>query len=146
RRGSRAGERTPRGSAPGHALRVHVERVERLAGRHEEPVALDPAEAEVGAALREQDAADELARGVEDRHAIEALAAAPPAPEVAVDITAHAVWNAVAGVDEEPIVREFRPAVHDVEDANLARHGAADDDGHLRLVGREARRVGPLVL
>src|SRR5215813_3963638 len=127
-------------------MRVHVKRVERLAGGHEEPVALDPAEAEVGAALREQDASNDLARRIEDRHTVQRVAAAPPAPEVAVDVAAHTVRNAVAGVDEKPVVGELRAAVHDVEYANLARHRAAHDDVELRLVGREAESVGPVDL
>src|SRR3989442_14555818 len=37
---------------------------------------------------------------------------------------------------------ERRPAVDHVEDANLPRHRAADDDVHLRFVGSEAEAVG----
>jgi hypothetical protein len=32
-----------------HPLRFHIERIERLAGRHEQPIALDAPEADVGA-------------------------------------------------------------------------------------------------
>src|SRR5262249_60520148 len=95
-------------------LRVHVQRVDRLAGRHEEPVALEPAEAKVRAALGERDVPDELRRRVEDRHAVERLAAAPAAPEIAVDVRAHAVRDPVAAIDEHPAVGELR-AADDVE-------------------------------
>src|SRR5881394_2123212 len=46
---------TPRAAALAArcALRIHVERVDRGARRHEQPVAVQAAEAEVGAALRE---------------------------------------------------------------------------------------------
>jgi hypothetical protein len=45
------GQRDAASSPTRHALRVHVERVERLARGHEDAIALEPAEAEVGAAL-----------------------------------------------------------------------------------------------
>src|SRR5207245_7840829 len=51
---------TPPCSAAGHALRVHVERIDRGACGHEEPIAVDAAEAEVGAALGQVNAPDEL--------------------------------------------------------------------------------------
>src|SRR4051812_10185547 len=55
-----------KGSATCHALRVDVKRIDRRACRHEQPVAVAAAEADVGAALRQVDAADQLALGVED--------------------------------------------------------------------------------
>src|SRR5207302_21739 len=48
-------------SAARRALGVHVERIERAARGHEQPVALEAAEADVGAALGQADAADQLA-------------------------------------------------------------------------------------
>lgn len=44
--------------SPHGTLGVHIERVEGLAAGHEKPIPLQPAEAEVGAALGQQDAAD----------------------------------------------------------------------------------------
>src|SRR5262249_61456638 len=70
---------TSRRSPARCALRADVERVKRLARRHEQTVALEPAEADVGAALGELDAADELAGGRIDHHAGEVLAAHSPA-------------------------------------------------------------------
>src|SRR6266446_2069512 len=127
--------RSPGGSAAGDALRVHVERVQRLARRHEEPDALDPAEAEIGAALREQDAADELTGRVEDRHAVVSLAAAPAAPEIAIRVAAHTVRDPLSGVDEHAPVGELRSPVDHAEDPDLARRGPADDDVQPGLVG-----------
>src|SRR5882724_10875451 len=124
------------------ALGIHVEGVERLARRHEESVALDSAEAEVGAALREQDAPYEPGGGIEDRHAIQPFAPAPAAPEVAVGIAAHPVRDPGSGIHEHAAVGERRPTVDHVEDANLARRGAADHDVELRLVRCEAEAVG----
>src|SRR5215831_10155005 len=82
------------------ALCVHVEGVDRFAVRDEQPVALGPAEAQVGAALGQEDAPDELALGVPDRHAVVSLAAAPAAPEVTLGVDAETVGNAGPAVDE----------------------------------------------
>jgi hypothetical protein len=66
-----------------------------MAGGHEQAVALDPAEADVGAALGQGDAANLRPVGGEDQDPVERLAAhAPAAPQVAVDIAAHAVGGA----------------------------------------------------
>src|SRR6478735_1831129 len=91
------------GSAAERALRVDVERVERVARRNEQPVAVATAEAEVGGALRQVDMADRLAFRIEDAHAVElGRAHAPAAPQVAVDIDAEAVGRAArAGIDED---------------------------------------------
>src|SRR5262245_36186867 len=79
----------------GHALRIDVERVHRSARRHEEPVAVQAAEAHVGAALGQIDAADELGFAVEDVDAVERLAPHAPAhPQVAVDIEPEAIGRA----------------------------------------------------
>src|SRR5207237_962582 len=95
--------------ASDRALRVHVDRIERRARGHEQTVAIGAAEAEVGAALREADLADELAVGIEDVHAVQAfLPHAPAAPEVAVHVAAEAVRRAVAGIDELALVGELR--------------------------------------
>src|SRR5689334_25396830 len=53
------------------ALRVHIERVDRLARGREEAVALPAAKAEVGAALVERDTADYHAGGGEHDDAVE---------------------------------------------------------------------------
>src|SRR5262245_50523005 len=79
-------------AAPG----VDVDRVDRLAGRDEEAVALRAAERDVGGALRQQDLTDPLAVGREDLDAVDAFPIharrrAGPAPEVAVLVDAHAV-------------------------------------------------------
>ena len=85
------------------SLRLDVDGVERLAGGHEQPVALGPAEAEVGADLRQQDQADARAVRAEDVHAV--VAVADPAgadPDVAVDVGADAVGQAGAFAQAAP--------------------------------------------
>src|SRR5450631_3662308 len=77
------------------ALGVHVERIERVARRHEQAVALDAAEAEVGGAFGERDLADPFAVGIEHHDAIERRRGAPAAPQVALDVTAKAVRRLV---------------------------------------------------
>src|SRR3954469_17642459 len=53
------------------AVRLHVERVERMAARHVEPVVLRTAEAQVRAPLGQTDEADRLALRVEDLDPVE---------------------------------------------------------------------------
>src|SRR5665647_3865611 len=67
------------GSATGRSLGIDVEGIDGGAASHEQAVALNAAEAQVGAALGQVDAADELALGVEDGHAVEILLAHAPA-------------------------------------------------------------------
>src|SRR5207249_9108421 len=98
--------RRPR-STSDRALGVDVERVQRRARGHEQAVAIRPAEAEVGAALGQVDAGDQLAVGIEDVDAVQPLLPhAPAAPEVAVDVAAEAVGRALTGVDELALVLE----------------------------------------
>src|SRR6266571_6067649 len=84
-------------------LGAEVDRVERLAGGHEQAVALGAAEADVAADLREADASDELALRSPDGHAAVAHGAAgiARAPHVAVDVAAGAVRPALHPVDHE---------------------------------------------
>src|SRR3984893_6711147 len=78
------------------ALRIDVERIERVARGHEQPVALHTAEAEIGAALGQRDEADGFAGRVENLHPVQLRAAhAPAAPQIAVDVAAQAVGRAV---------------------------------------------------
>ena len=65
---------------------IHINRIQALAGRHEEAVAPGAPEADVGAVFREADHADLLACRGDDQHA-----GASTAPEVAVHIAAHAI-------------------------------------------------------
>src|SRR5215510_15057543 len=70
------------------ALRLDVDGVERLARGHEQPVAARPAEADVGARLRQANHADPRAVGSDH------LNAWPRAsPDVAVDVAAEAVGS-----------------------------------------------------
>src|SRR5262245_12859864 len=131
-------------SAAGDPLRVDVERIDRMAGRHEKPVALGAAEAEVGGALRQRDEADRLAAGIEHLDAVELGAHAPAAPQIAIDVDAETVRRLVAlATDQFAAVGEFGAVVGHVELVDGAR-AAAFDDVKLRLVGRERETVRPL--
>src|SRR6476660_6329259 len=102
----------------GRALRVHIQRIDRVARRHEQPVALDPAEAHVGATLGQCDEADRLAARIENLDAVLlGVAHAPAAPQIAVDIAAEAVGRALRlGGDEAAAIGEL--VVVDVVDAD----------------------------
>src|SRR5260221_913271 len=102
-------------STANRALRVDVERIERLAGGHEETVSLQAAEAEIGAALGQRDAADRLPRRREDHHPVETvLAHAPAGPEIAVDVAAEPVRRSLPRVDEDPALGQMLAVGDDV--------------------------------
>ena len=74
---------------------VEIDGVERLAGGHEEAVALGPAEADVGADLRQQDQTDPDAVGGEDVDAVVALSdPAGGRVDVPLSVAADAVGHA----------------------------------------------------
>jgi hypothetical protein len=127
------------------ALRLHIERIERTAGRHEQPVALGAAEADVGADLRQADAQDRLAVGRERHDAVELLApCSPTAPQIAGDVAAHAVGRAAAAVHEHPAIGELAAAIRHVIDLDQAvRVAARLHDVEALLVGRETDAVRP---
>ena len=143
-RGLKSGSRPSPGrrfSAADRALGVDVDRVERLAGRHEQAVALQPAEAQIGAALGQCDAADHRAVGGENRDPVQGLAHPPAAPQIAVDIAAEAVGRAVAEIGEVARVGEAGAVGDDIEDGDRARPGSRFDDVNARFVGREGEAV-----
>src|SRR5580658_11298989 len=117
--------------SPRRALGVHVQRIDRLARGHEQPVTLQSAEADVGAALGQRDAADHDAVGRKHHDAVElGIAHAPAAPQIAVDVGAHAVGRAGARVDEDALVGDLVAAWRDVIGKNLSgRYAARFDDG-----------------
>src|SRR5438105_13766021 len=95
------------------ALRLHIDRIERLARGHEQAVALPAAEADIGAGLGQQDLSD--ARAVvwcEHLHAV--IARTNPAgadPDIALGVDAHSVGEARLAVElhvDQPLrVREL---------------------------------------
>src|SRR5439155_8996281 len=137
------------------ALRGGVDRVERLARRHEQTVPLGTAEADVAADLRQPDATDELGLRRPYGHAAVAHAAAGVrrAPHVAVHVAARAVGAALDAVHhevaEELAVGQLVVAAH-VEHVHLALTAGAGipgalagaDDVELLVVGREREPVG----
>src|SRR5215470_11786046 len=124
RRERRGGPPPRRGSTARRALCVHEHGIDRMARRHEQAIALDAAEAQIGGALRQRDEPDRLAVGVEDLHAVLLrVAHAPAAPEIAVDVAAEAVGGAARlGGDERAAVHELLAV--DVIDADHARSDA----------------------
>src|SRR5579859_1856016 len=107
------------------AARIDVQRVQRLAGGHEEPIALGTAEADVRAPFRQPNLADARAVGCKDVYPV--IARTGPArrgPDVAVDVDAHAVWtdrDAIhAHVGELSAIRHARP-IQNVKYLDVAR-------------------------
>src|SRR6267378_8160120 len=107
-------------SAANRTLRFDVERIERLPCRHEEAVALDPAETDVGAALGQHDAADHLAVGGEHDNAVLGLAAGPSAPQIALDIDPHAVGATRLGAVELTSIRGLGAVLDNIVDLDRA--------------------------
>ena len=101
--------RSHRPLAAGHALRVDIERIERLARGHEQAVALQAAEADIGAAFGQRDAADHGAVGGEHQHAVEF--GARPCPSRTTDCRRcrSACRRACrrAGIDKHALVGEL---------------------------------------
>src|SRR4051794_9914675 len=77
----------------GGALRVDVQGVERLAGGHEEPVPLGPAEADIGASFGEPNPSEQLAVGIPhgDAAIADIVACVAAAPEISVYVHANAI-------------------------------------------------------
>ena len=70
-------------------------RVQAVAGRHEQPVAITASETQICAPLRQGDMTDRLPRLVEHPHPVQIrIAHAPAAPQVAIDIDAEPVRRA----------------------------------------------------
>src|SRR5262245_30483675 len=61
------------------ALRVYVERIERMACRHKQPIALYAAKTDIGASLGQTNKTDRLTRGIEYFDAVLFLIAHAPA-------------------------------------------------------------------
>src|SRR3981189_2264094 len=104
-------------SPASYALRVNVERIDRVARRHEQPVAGGAAEAHVGGALGQLYEADRLAGRIEHLDAVERRAHAPAAPQIAVDVDPKAVGRFFFfAVDEYAAIGELRSSIDHVED------------------------------
>src|SRR5262245_2711843 len=152
RRSARPGARwlTRRGT-----LGRSIERIERLARRHEQAIALRPTKAHVAANLRDANAAQKLALRVPHRDAAVADGSAGIArtPQVAVDISADTIGAAFDAINhevaEQPAIGELVVAA-DVEGVHLAlaararvpRALAGTHDIELFIVVREAQAVG----
>ena len=102
---------------------------------------LRAAEAEVGAALGQRDAADQLAVGGEHVHAVQLLAAhAPAAPQIAVDVAAQAVGRAAgpASMNTRPLASRV-PSVDHVVAPGSCGAACAPRLDDVELASRRAR-------
>src|SRR5215467_5721764 len=101
-----------------HALSLDKNGVDRLACRHEQPVALAASEAEVRAAFGQEDAADQDAVGREHGDAVMRLASGKSTPDVTLCVAADAVSVAGHGIEEYPAVDESRAVLDHVVDVD----------------------------
>src|SRR5947208_6259880 len=125
-------------SATERPLRVDIERIERMARRHEQAVAAQSAETKIGAALGQRDLADPLALRAEDHHAVLSLTHAPAAPQVAIDIAAEAVRRLIRLAGNEG-ARIGELVVEHVIEADHPRRDSGLEEVHLLFVWREAK-------
>ncbi len=108
---------------------------------------MQPAEADIGGALRQRDGADPLALRIEHRHAVDVRTGAPAAPQIAINIAAIAVriGTRLAG-HEDADIGELGALLHHVSHPNDARGRKVVDQINLLLVGREGKPIGPQAL
>src|SRR5262249_53819276 len=147
----------PRGLARSCALGVDVEGVERLTRRHEQPIALWTAEADVGADFRQSNAADQLSVPRPHGHAAVAETAdggiaVARNPEISVDIGVRAIRATLESFDHEMaeqcciadlVVGADGERIHVAVSARtlVSRSCSGADDVELLVVGREGQPV-----
>src|SRR3989449_9529791 len=103
-------------STPRRPHRVDVQRIDRRAAGHEQPVALRAAEAEVANHLRRMEEGQQLAAGCMDAHAVGVDSApAPSAPDIALGVTADTVRESWLEVDENFPAAQRGAVAHAVE-------------------------------
>src|SRR5690349_10120451 len=103
-----------------------------MRGRHEQPVAVAAAEANIRAALGQSDMSDRLALWVEYANAVELLGHPPAAPQIAVDVAANAVGRTLrTAVDQDLAIGEFVAVPHDIKHQDAARLAARLHDVQL---------------
>jgi len=114
--------------------RIHIHRVQRLAGGHEQAIAARASEADIGAVFRQADHADRLAGGCDDLHS-----GGSAGPHIAIDIATDAVGCAALELHETLAVAQCLAV--EIVDANLAA-GAGVADVDLFVVGRKQMPFG----
>src|SRR5690606_33541918 len=121
------------------AASLHVQRVQRLACRHEQAVPLHTAEAQVGTDLRQEDYTDSVSVWCENMHAVESLTApSGTRPDIPVDVRAYAVGAAGLAVvvhARKPAAVAYRFPVDDIPAQDRqGRFGASIRDVKLLVV------------
>src|SRR6266404_1331913 len=133
-------------SAARYALGVHVNRIDRPAGRHHQPIAPAAAKTQIGATLGKGDLADHRCVRSEYDDTVERLAPAPPAPQIAIDIAAEAVRTTLPGVDEDATIGEFDAILDHVIDVDeTGRPGSRLDEVEFGFVGEKHSPFGKLI-
>ena len=124
------------------ALCVHEHRVQACARRHEQTVAMAAAETKVGAAFRQMNMADGGTLRIDDSHAVQPLAHAPAAPEIAVDIEPEPIRTLTLDAgDEDASVTQTDIVRGDIVNPDDARKNPGFGDIELPFVRREGEAV-----
>ena len=127
------------------ALGIDIQGIQRLGRRHKQAVAVKPAETHIGTALGQGDTPNRGPIRREDDHSVQLFCShAPATPEVAIDITTHAIRCAPRpGVDQDPFVAQFSAICRHIVRQDLAmRDSPGLDHVQERLVWRKAEPVG----
>src|SRR3984893_10276187 len=95
-------------SPSGRAGGADPKRVERPACQHEEAAPAIASEADIGAALRQVAASHGRPPFVAHHHPVEALAASPAAPQIAIHVDAQAITATLFRADEDAPVDKSR--------------------------------------
>src|SRR5579863_7207301 len=116
------------------------DQIDRLGGAHPQPVALWPAEADIGAGFRQPDAADALTRRIPYRHTHVTGHRGRAGPDIAGHVHPVAVRSAMDAVHiaigELALVGDL--VAHNVGDIDAG----APDEVDFRVVGREGDAIG----
>ena len=114
-----------------------------MARGHEQAIALDASEADIGASFGQGDEADRFSCGIEHLHSILLrIPHAPAAPEVAIDIAAKTVRRSAGlGGYEGAAVDKLGAVIGYVVDADHAWGDTRLNDVHFLFVRREAKTI-----
>src|SRR6185312_7204606 len=102
------------------ALDAQLQHVKRLRGGDEQMIALGPAEAEIGGAFRQTDAAQDLALRAPHRNAGITQHRVGAGPDISGPIGAHAVGMAIDAIDHAvgELMQIFDAPIHHIANMN----------------------------
>ena len=109
------------------ALRIHIERERPWPQAMKRRFLWRLPKAKIGAPLRQRDAANRLALGIEDHHPIEVRAPhSPTGPDIAVHVATKTIRRSGAGIDQHSAGPEMAP-ITITSNTRILRVGTARD-------------------